>query len=271
MIIGVLSGKGGVGKSLISATIIHGLRWNGLDGDVEGNNLHIYLDGREVWMKEMYESEKAIFKKGKALEKERCAFGAIREDGRVNEWLCEGCGLCAFLSDSYELRKCKTAKLIEYETKLAKHILSIQLYPGEKASGKMVELLLNYAREKGMRDIVMDLAPGLGCATISGVKYCDLCLVVAEPTYISVDYAKRIGKMLKRMGKRFFFIVNKAEWGIGQEAKEILKEEGDVFLVPYYENMKEVLNETNESKRMAMKKTMFEDIFSKMRGYLSLI
>ncbi len=268
MIVGVLSGKGGVGKSLISAALAYGLGWDGLDGDVEGNNLHIYLEGKEMWEKELLESEKAIFKGKDALEKETCAFGAIREDGSVNEWLCEGCGLCAFLSNSYELKKCKTAKLIEYETKLAKHILSIQLYPGEKASGKMVDMLLDYAKEKEIQDIVMDLAPGLGCATISGVKYCDLCLVVAEPTYISVNYAKRIGKMLKKMGKRFFFVVNKSGWGIGENAKEILKTEGDVFCIPYYENMKDVLNETNENKRIEMKEAMFDDIFSKIKDGL---
>ncbi len=209
MRIGVISGKGGVGKSLIAASLAYGLHLPGADADVEATNLHIYLKGR---VKEVRDVGSFTLAERTGPRKGKCMFGALDEKGEVNPWLCEGCGLCAITGD-YVLKERAAGKYLVFETKLCPGLRAIQLYPGAKGAGKLVDILLS-----DFDNGVVDISPGLACPTISALKYCDLCLVVAEPTQISLNYAERLADIAAKMGKKVLRVLNKADlaeisWG----------------------------------------------------------
>ena len=102
----ILSGKGGTGKTTTAAAFIRFARAQAVaDCDVDAPNLHLVTPQRsEPVVSDFLGGEKASVDPekcvGRGLCVERCRFQAIRlTDGvcQVNEYACEGCGVCAYV------------------------------------------------------------------------------------------------------------------------------------------------------------------------------
>jgi MinD superfamily P-loop ATPase len=192
----VISGKGGTGKTVISACFA-ALSRNAVlaDVDVDASNLHLLLHP-EI-------QERHVFKSGQKarIDAEKCTgcglclpvcrFDALVEDdmGRVSvdSFSCEGCGVCFLVCpvQAVEMEIPISGEWYVSKTKYGPFVHA-RLGIAEENSGKLVTEVRKKAKEIAEREgrdlLIMDGSPGIGCPVIASLTGTDLALVVTEPT-----------------------------------------------------------------------------------------
>lgn len=224
----VASGKGGVGKSVIAASISiilarRGYRVVVVDADAEAPNLHLILgvrhwdrvidfrEGRIGFIRE----EKCILC-GYCLD--ACQFNAVEKvDGkyRINKWICEGCFTCSFVCPvkaiSFKYNIVAGYIKVSKDTGYGFPLVSGEIRPGRPNSGKLVTEARNLGRSvlgaEGV--LVIDAAAGIGCQVVSSLAGSHFAVLVAEPTPASLSDLKRIHKVTKHFGIPSALIINK--------------------------------------------------------------
>jgi MinD superfamily P-loop ATPase len=220
----VLSGKGGTGKTSLTAAFAHLSKESILcDLDVDAPDLHLLLDPRP--------SPATPFVSGFApeIDTERCTdcgicsdmcrFHAVsrRDDlPRVDPIRCEGCGVCAHFCPAgaiaFEPKTCGEWRISRTRFGSMVHA---QLYPGEENSGKLVALLRKESRklaeQEGARLILSDGPPGIGCPVISALSGIDLAVMVTEPTPTGLHDLKRVVELCDHFQVPTAVLINKCD------------------------------------------------------------
>ncbi|HDI02987.1 MAG TPA: P-loop ATPase [Candidatus Pacearchaeota archaeon] len=239
-IITVVSGKGGTGKTSITASLAVMLsRKNkivAVDCDVDAPNLALALGlERFSQKKKISTSEKAKLVSMKGLSKEACKklvgicnFGAISFDGKnltIDKFLCEGCGACSLLyPKNIKLVKVMNGNIMVGKTSYGFYLVSGQLEIGESGSGKIVTEVKNKAfklANKEKADIMLvDSAAGIGCPVIASLQGSDFVVAVTEPTPSAFNDLKRAIAITQHFMIPYGLIINK--YDINKDfAKEI--------------------------------------------------
>ncbi|MEW6242309.1 MAG: ATP-binding protein [Chloroflexota bacterium] len=226
----ILSGKGGTGKTSVTAAFAHLASQNGLagkvilaDADVDAANLELVLQPRLL--------EQQDFKGGKVavIDQEACAscgdceavcrFDAIHcADGlyQVDPIACDGCAACVYQcpTQSISMREQIAGKFYFSESRYGP-LYHANLFPGQENSGKLVTLVKQRARLQAMDEnrelVTVDGPPGIGCPVISAVSGASLALIVAEPTVSGVHDMRRILQTVQHFGVRALVCINKAD------------------------------------------------------------
>ena len=240
----VVSGKGGVGKTTVSASLAFFSSTQRLeaviaDADVDTPSLHLVLGFRPERSEEARLSKKARVDPAKCVRcgacVRTCPYGALEQgqDGVPEPiwYLCEGCGACRVVcpSGAIDIVPARTGELVEGTTRYGQPMVSAQLEVGEHNSGLLVSQVRLRARaiaaERGAELLLVDGAPGIGCPVVSSLVGADAALVVAEPTPESLRGALRVLQVAKHFGLSPFW----------QEAAKKLEEAGApvLALVPY--------------------------------------
>ena len=225
----VLSGKGGVGKSSISASlallISEKKKIITADCDVDASNLALVFGKKEndflEWeaistnQKAVFDLEKCISCKG-CLE--ACYFKAIdwkNNKPKLKEFSCEGCEVCKMVCPvgAIIMEDVYNAKIGYAKTDYGFNIVSAQLSPGESGSGKLVYSVKKKAKELGDEAdyLLVDSAAGIGCPVIASVTGSDYCVLVAEPTPSSISDVSRALEIVKHFNIRAGLIINKSD------------------------------------------------------------
>jgi MinD superfamily P-loop ATPase len=214
----VLSGKGGTGKTTITAAFAV-LAKNTVvaDCDVDAPDLHMLLHPKVVKTQEFKGAKLAVIDEEKCTKcnqcRETCRFDAITEDIKIDSISCEGCGVCVVVCPVGAItlieRISGHAYISETEHGFMAHAM---LSPGEANSGKLVTLVRQNARILAEKEhsglIVIDGSPGIGCPVIASVTGVDAGLVVTEPTMSGIHDLERALQLLKHFGVRPFVCVN---------------------------------------------------------------
>lgn len=234
----VVSGKGGVGKSSVAASlvVIFSERKNiiAADLDVDASNLGIILGVDE------YEDEKEISTNFKAFLDESkcnscgkcrdtCTFSAIkwneeRDIPIINKYLCEGCGACKLIcpQDAIRLEKVNNAVVGRATTDYGFDLMTGQLKMGESGSGKVVDKIKKGTEEEDADLMVADSAAGIGCPVIASVRGSDFVLCVTEPSPSALSDLKRVLRIIDHFGLESGLVINK--WDLNREfSREIEK------------------------------------------------
>ena len=222
MEIAVISGKGGSGKSSISAAFISMLsNVVAIDCDVDASNLHLLFS--PVWKNEysFISGSYAVVDIDLCVKCGRCSqicsFHAIKTDNGfpiIDEISCDGCRLC--------VHECP-ASAIKMENNDKSHIyigqfkygsmISGRLAPGEENSGKMVNELRQLSRDLANGQqcdiIILDGPPGIGCSVISTITGVDKVVVVTEPSISGFSDLKRVVMLLHHYDTPVYVIINK--------------------------------------------------------------
>ncbi|WP_440058958.1 nucleotide-binding protein [Thermogladius sp. 4427co] len=230
----VASGKGGVGKSLVAASLAvilarKGYRLVAVDADAEAPNLHIVL-GVGEWSEEvtLHEGKTAYIiqdqctRCGECLK--ACQFGAIYvREGRyyINPWVCEGCYTCSFVCPVKAIRVNKgevSGRIrVASRTRYGFPLVSSESVPGRPNSGKVVTEAKNVGRRilgsEGL--MLVDSAAGIGCQVISSLAGANIAVLVAEPTPASFSDLKRVHKLAKHFYIPSALIINKSDLNPG--------------------------------------------------------
>ena len=197
----ILSGKGGTGKTTITASLAV-LAKNAVlaDCDVDAPDLHMLLHPRVNETQEFKGSKLAVIDKAKCDNcgfcREKCRFDAITEAIEVDPVGCEGCGVCAAICPADAIIMTERVSGYAYISKMRYgFMVHALLSPGEANSGKLVALVRQNAKiisEKKNNDlIIIDGPPGIGCPVIASVTGVDIGLIVTEPTMSGIHDLQR--------------------------------------------------------------------------------
>jgi len=226
------SGKGGVGKTTITASVLKLLldekpSMVALDADAEAPNLHILL-GVDSWDEERRVSTGRIaqvdldscIKCGACAE--ACQFNAIKllDDGTpvISKLFCEGCQTCSLVCPVNSI------SLVEDEGGLFRFkdnlfgklaLISLSNLIGRPGSGKLVyegkNFALRLALEREVDWLLVDAPAGIGCQVVAALNGAKYVVLVMEPTPTSLHDADRLLKVARNFRAEVFGVINRAE------------------------------------------------------------
>ena len=234
----VISGKGGTGKTTVTASLAM-LAGNQVlaDNDVDAADLHLLLTPVLREAHRFAGGTKATVDSSKCIGCGKCAdachFDSFRLDGPANDivqktWqvdplACEGCGLCSLVCpvDAICMNEAITGDWYVSSTKCGP-MVHARLGIAEENSGRLVTQVRNsagaLATEVHAERVLGDGPPGTGCPVIASVSGCDLVLIVTEPTVSGVHDMERVLALAEHFGVPACIIINKADLNTEQAA-----------------------------------------------------
>jgi MinD superfamily P-loop ATPase len=231
----VLSGKGGTGKTFVSASLAS-LAENTVfaDCDVDAANLHLLFDPKRRETHPFTGGKVAMIDPevctGCDLCIRHCRFDAIakREDGaaEADPVACEGCGVCGLVCPvnavSYRTEEVGEWYLSDSSMGTLVHA---RLNAGAENSGKLVqqvrERAVQAAGEEAAERVLIDGPPGTGCPVFSAVTGVDYVLLVTEPTTAGIHDLRRVVRAIEHFEIPAGMVINKAT--IAEEQTEQLR------------------------------------------------
>lgn len=220
--IAILSGKGGTGKSSLSAALAtQASKLIVADCDVDAANLHLILKPQNYHEEKYRSGQKAIIDYAKCANCGKCfnhcRFDAIREtNGRyeIIKTACDGCQLCYRVCpmDAINMAEHDKSRWFIGEIENGK-MVHARLAPGEDNSGKLVNIVREQARELASEIeselILIDGPPGIGCPVISALTGTDKAVLVTEPTQSGMHDLKRIIELIRQFKIPAYVVINK--------------------------------------------------------------
>jgi MinD superfamily P-loop ATPase len=218
----ILSGKGGTGKTTVSAafsTIMNPLVV--ADCDVDAANLYLTLQPENYKEEKYISSNKAQINQDKCIACGKCIvycrFGAISYVGNkveMNQTACEGCELCSKVCPSDAIYFSPEDKSRWYEGVYRNGwMVHARLAPGEENSGRLVSLVRERAKkiaeEKNIDTIILDGHPGIGCPVIASLTGVQKALLITEPTHSGFHDLKRILVLCQNFNISSYVVINK--------------------------------------------------------------
>lgn len=222
MEIAIISGKGGTGKSSISAAFAT------LDGkvvladcDVDAANLYLLFNPSHEEEEVFIAGEKAFINYSLCTNcgicESYCRFDAIsfkNEKVSISEILCDGCKLCSRICPVNAINMVPNDKSMMYSGSFRNgKMVYGRLAPGEENSGKLVNMVRVKAKQKanenGLKTIILDGPPGIGCPVISTITGVDKVVIVTEPTISGLHDMQRTVEIVQKFIPPAFVIINK--------------------------------------------------------------
>ncbi|NCO67948.1 MAG: (4Fe-4S)-binding protein [Nitrospirae bacterium CG_4_9_14_3_um_filter_41_27] len=238
----VISGKGGTGKTVLTASFAS-LAMNKVmvDCDVDAADLHLLVRPE---IKERHEFRSGVTARidrdicqecGKCISV--CRFDAISEDFRVDAVSCEGCTICSYVcpAGAVVLEENVSGEWFVSETKYGPFVHA-KLGIAEENSGKLVskvrEAAKAIAEQEKLDYVIIDGPPGIGCPVIASLSGVDLALIVTEPTLSGMHDMERVEKVSKHFSIPTKVVINKYDLNPGNsEAIKQICQKADIDVI----------------------------------------
>ena len=237
----IISGKGGTGKTTITAAFAH-LSENAVlaDCDVDAADLHLILEPKIKQQKAYSGGSVAFIVEQKCTQCciciEKCRFDAIR-DFVVDPISCEGCTFCTYVcpENAIMMKEQISGNWFVSSTREGT-MVHAKLGIAEDNSGKLVSAVRHKAKEIAEKNknalVIIDGPPGIGCPVIASITGADMILVVTEPTLSGLHDMERVLDTAKHFNISALVCINK--YDINMENTERIKarcKEKDVQVV----------------------------------------
>lgn len=229
MIVAVASGKGGTGKTTVTASLA--VSWGApvavVDLDVEEPNLHLFLKPEDLQEEPAFLEVPALPDPSRCIAcgacVDLCQFKALALFGPrlvVFPDLCHGCGGC--------FRVCPVGALERGERELGTVSwgrtpeglpwISGRLRIGEAMSPPLMNQVRRRMREVSEAerlDVLVDAPPGVSCPAMAAVQDADVVLLVTEPTPFGLHDLRLAWEAFRTLGRPMGVVVNRA--GLGND------------------------------------------------------
>ncbi len=225
MRITVASGKGGTGKTTVTASLVS--IWDGpvtaVDLDVEEPNLHLFLNPD-------LPDEEAVHMDVPVVDEERCTlcrkcadlcqFRAINVLGSVVMTfpeMCHGCGGCMAIcpEEAISVGHRELGVMLEGRAGDVPYLMG-RLRIGEAMSPPLMRAVKERLEERlAVRpgDALIDAPPGVSCPAMCAVMDSDYVILVTEPTPFGFHDFRLAWEAFSPMGKPMGAIINRAGHG----------------------------------------------------------
>ncbi|OGR21961.1 MAG: (4Fe-4S)-binding protein [Desulfobacula sp. RIFOXYA12_FULL_46_16] len=238
----ILSGKGGTGKTSITAAFASLARNMVLcDADVDAADLHLILNPDFKETMEFKGGHEAVINPdlctqcGRCIEV--CRFGAVKDTFEIDPIDCEGCGVCVDLCPEKAINFPETVSGQWYisGTRYGP-MVHARLGIAQENSGKLVSLIRGEAKKLATKNnldlILTDGPPGIGCPVIASIGQATAILIVAEPTVSGIHDMERVGQLSKHFNIPAMVCINKYDLNPDQTQKiEELAQKADIAVV----------------------------------------
>lgn len=243
----VISGKGGTGKTSITAsfTVLGGLELIVADCDVDAADMHLLLQPTNTKSVNFYSGESAYIDSelcsqcGKCFDV--CRFNAIEFKNNIHKVVklsCEGCGYCARVcpDDAITNIPSNVGDWHISKIKTGSKMVHANLGIGEENSGKLVAKVKQEAKYLAEKDslewVLVDGSPGVGCPVVSSLSGASFVVLVTEPSVSGLHDLKRVYELVAKFNLKAGCIINKADINIriSDEIKEFLRIKGIIHL-----------------------------------------
>ncbi|HPM41979.1 MAG TPA: ATP-binding protein [bacterium] len=222
MILAVASGKGGTGKTTLSANLarVMGQGVQLLDCDVEEPNAHLFLKG-EITGSEVVGIEVPLIDEslcdGCGECSRFCQYHAIVSFGTkamAFSEMCHGCGGCKMVCPrgaiSYAEKRIGVVESIEAE---GTELLHGRLDVGSPMAPPLIRAVKR--RMKPGVTAIIDAPPGTSCPVIAAVRGADFVVLVTEPTPFGLNDLRLAVDMVRELAIPFGVVINRA--GVGDD------------------------------------------------------
>lgn len=214
----VLSGKGGTGKTTLTACFaVLAKKVVVADCDVDAPDLHMLLHPHVLETQHFKGPKLALIDEIKCTKcglcKEFCKFDAITDNISIDNIACEGCGVCVVTCPAVAITLKDRESGNAYVSRITQGFMShALLWPGESNSGKLVTLVRQNAKSIAEKEninlIVIDGSPGIGCPVIASIAGVDAAVIVTEPTMSGIHDLKRVLNLLDHFKVKPFVCIN---------------------------------------------------------------
>ncbi len=227
----ILSGKGGTGKTTLSAALIHLASISPLktvhgDADVDAANLALVTGAVPFETHPFKGSSKAKIDPEGCVScgtcHTVCRFDAVRTPKEIGEAYiidslsCDGCAACVHACPEgiIQMVQQEDGEWYHSQSKFG-HQYHAELHPGAENTGKLVTTVKQnaklFAEDHQLHLLILDGPPGIGCPVISASAGADLALLVAEPGVSGIHDLQRIIETLQHFKVPALICINKAD------------------------------------------------------------
>ena len=248
--IAIASGKGGTGKTFLSTNLFRTMLEAGLDVtlvdcDAEVPNDRLFIKGRLRSGQEVRmfcpEIDGSACTHCNACA-EVCRYNAITSIPamgyiKVHPELCHSCKGCLYFCKDRAIRP--SWKTIG-RTAAAEDcpFIEARMNEGEHSPVPVIQEAIELGKRSGSGYLLLDAPPGCSCPFVNTVVHADTILLVTEPTPFGLSDLKHSISVLKKLGKDYKVVINKAGIGNG-EMKGYLETEniGIIAEIPYSQEL----------------------------------
>lgn len=222
----ILSGKGGTGKTTVTAALAHlatqACRVVLADADVDAANLGLVLAPVTEETHDFTGGRIAGIDPAVCIACGRCAevcrFDAVRPGSAyaVDPIACEGCAACFYECpvQAIAMTPQRAGQWFVATTRYGP-LYHAHLFAGQENSGKLVMLVKQMARLRALDDaadlLLVDGPPGIGCPVIAALSGADMALIVTEPTVSGAHDLERALGLAAHFNIPAMVLLNKAD------------------------------------------------------------
>jgi len=225
MIYAIASGKGGTGKTTVTASLaaVWDRPLTAVDLDVEEPNLHLFLHPSIT-------AEKPASLEIPVLDAERCTlcgecaafcqYKALSIMGKtllVFPEMCHGCGGCLALCPEGALSPGgrELGHILEGTAGAARFLMG-RLRVGEAMSPPLMRQVKKQIPRNAEADVLIDSPPGVSCPAVNAVMDADVIVLVTEPTPFGLHDFRLAVEAFSPLGKPLGAVINRAGIGDGR-------------------------------------------------------
>ena len=229
----ILSGKGGTGKTSITAAFAHLASQSQhlvsavlVDADVDAANLALVMQPDHSQQNEFWGGSIAFIDADLCIGCGQCA-AVCRYDAalpsktdpnlyQIDDLACDGCAACVYACPQQAITMIRQQEGLWFHSQSRYgELLHAELFPGKENSGKLVTTIKQHARlaaeDQSIPLMIIDGPPGIGCPVISAGAGADLALIITEPGKAGIHDLKRIFATLQHFKIPTLICINKAD------------------------------------------------------------